>query len=358
MADNGATTGADGPRRDVIAIGASAGGVEALRALVAGLSPDLGAAVFVVLHVPRDAPSALPTILSRSGPLPARHARDGEPLRQGTIYVAPADHHILVIDGHVRLTKGPTENGHRPAVDPLFRSVARSHGSRVVGVVLSGARDDGAAGLRTVVEHGGLAVVQEPSDALHSAMPCAAMDSVRVDADHVLPASRIGPLLTRLAESSEPVAAPVPVAEPADPYLDAEVEMSELRRVFAEDLAGTPAGYGCPSCGGSLYELPGQSPPRYRCRVGHAWSPQSLLDEQGIALESALWMALRALEEKSALGLRMAETNKNRSRTHIGDRYLRTASEADRASRIIRELIASIGAAAPDISERTDAEVG
>src|SRR5690349_24140237 len=167
--------------RDLVAVGASAGGVEALRALVAGLPPDYPGTVLVVLHVPRDAPSALPAILNRCGSLPAETAAAGEPLRHSRIYVAPNDHHLLVLDGHVRLTRGPAENGHLPAVDPLFRSVARAFGRRGIGVVLSGSRDDGAAGLASIVARGGTAVVQDPADALYPSMPRAALAQVRTD---------------------------------------------------------------------------------------------------------------------------------------------------------------------------------
>lgn len=326
--------------RDVVAVGASAGGVEALRALVAGLPPHLRAAVLVVLHVPRDAPSALPAILQRSGPLPASAAVDGAALRLGRIYVAPNDYHVITVDDKIRLTRGPAENGHRPAVDPLFRSVARTFGPRAVGVVLSGARDDGAAGLASIAAHGGITIVQDPQDALYPWMPRAALD--HVTPDHIAPAGKIGGLL------AEVIAKQLPDDDPrtrgADALLDVEVDMSGLDPVTTDDLAAAPAGYGCPSCGGSLFQTGDDPVPRYRCRVGHAWSPESLLQEQAIALEGALWMALRALEEKSALSRRMAAA---RLAPHGagGARFRAMAEDAETAGATIRKLIAQIGSA-------------
>jgi two-component system, chemotaxis family, protein-glutamate methylesterase/glutaminase len=332
-----------GGHRDVVVVGASAGGVEALRALAGGLPPDYPGAVLMVLHVPREGPTALPAIISRSGPLPAALAVDGEDLRGGRIYVAPNDHHLLVVDGRVRLTRGPTENGHRPAIDPLFRSVARAYGDRVIGVVLSGARDDGAAGLALIAAQGGTTIVQDPADALYPSMPRAAIEHVRPD--HIVPAAKLGDLIGEITAS--PLARSSP--PPDDLLLDAEVAMSNLAPVTTEDFAASPAGYGCPSCGGSLFEIPASPLPRYRCRVGHAWSPDSLLDEQAVALEGALWMALRALEEKSALSRRMADDRLGR-RSATGLRFRDIADEAESAGATIRDLIARIGSAATERS--------
>jgi two-component system, chemotaxis family, protein-glutamate methylesterase/glutaminase len=185
------------PRCDIIVVGTSIGGVEALTRLVRGLPADLPAALFVVSHVPPEGTSILPEILRREGPLPAAHAQDGEPVQHGRVYVAPPDRHLLLQDDRVRLPRGPRENHFRPAVDPLFRSAARTYGARVVGVVLTGALYDGAAGLLAVRAAGGVAVVQDPADAFSDAMPKAALEIA--GADHVLPAAAIGPLLADLA---------------------------------------------------------------------------------------------------------------------------------------------------------------
>lgn len=195
--------------RDLIVVGASAGGVEALRDLVAGLPDDLAASVLVVLHLPSDGTSALPAILGRSGPLPAYTAVDGMTLRHATIYVAPPDHHLLVVDGRVSLSQGPVETGRRPAINMLFRSAAIAHGPGVVGVLLSGVLDDGVAGLVSIASHGGKVLVQDPDEALYSAMPRHAMELLAMD--HVLPASAMGAVLGELArEEVEPDCVPAP----------------------------------------------------------------------------------------------------------------------------------------------------
>lgn len=283
----------------------------------------------MVLHVPRSSPSALPRILDRTGALPAHAAVGGEPLQHGHVYVAPADRHLLAIDNRIRLSSGPTENGHRPAIDPLFRSLARAFGPRAVGVVLSGARDDGAAGLATIAARGGLTVVQDPTDALYPSMPRAALE--QVTPDHIVSAAKMGSILAEITTLTLPPAA----GQATDPLLNAEVAMSDLASLTSDELPGDPAGYGCPSCGGALFELDRVPVPRYRCRIGHAWSPDSLLDEQAIALEGAMWMALRALEEKSELSRRMAMT-----RPQAGTaRAERHRGMADEAGELIRGLI-------------------
>ena len=185
---------------EIIVIGASAGGLEALRQLVAGLPHDFGAAVFVVMHMPPWYRSELPAILSRSGRLPAVHPVDEQFIESGHIYIAPPDHHLLMQDSRIQLWRGPKENRHRPAINVLFRSAAVAYGKRVVGIVLSGALDDGAAGLWWIKKHGGIGVVQDPSDARFPDMPRAVLE--HVDVDYVLPASEIGPLLAELTGGS------------------------------------------------------------------------------------------------------------------------------------------------------------
>jgi two-component system, chemotaxis family, protein-glutamate methylesterase/glutaminase len=315
-----------GRGRDLVVVGASAGGVEALRALVAHLPVDLRATVLVVLHLPRGAFSALASILRRSGPLPAEVAFDGAPLRHGHIIVAPADHHLLVHDGRVRLSRGASENGHRPAIDPLFRSAARAYGSRVIGVVLSGSRDDGAAGLATIAAHGGAALVQDPRDALYPSMPASALEQVPSAA--AAAATKLGPLIAQRTRDD----VPWPPYEP-------EVQPDPVELITPTAGPEPPPVFSCPSCQGGLYEIRASDSIRYRCRVGHIWTPQALLDEQGAALEGALWMALRSLADRAALARRMAAVSQARGNEFAADRYTARAVEAESASKLIAELI-------------------
>src|ERR671933_2234360 len=197
------------PGHDIIVSGASAGGMEALQILVRGLPADLPAALFVVWHLPPHSFGVLPDVLDRSGPLPAAHARDGEPIVPGRIYVAPPDRHLLLEPGQVRLTRGPKENHFRPAIDPLFRSAAAAYGPRVIGVVLTGLLDDGTAGLWTIKDRGRLAVVQDPDDALFPAMPLSALEYGAVDARR--PAAELGPTLADLARRPVTLGGATPV---------------------------------------------------------------------------------------------------------------------------------------------------
>lgn len=324
----------------VIAIGASAGGVEALRAVVAGLPPDLPAAVLVVLHIPSRAPSALPGILDRAGPLPALPARHGALIQPGMIYVAPADHHLLIRDGHLGLSAGPTENGHRPAIDPLFRSAAVAFGAGTIGVVLSGARDDGTAGLTEIVNQGGQAVVQDPEDALHRSMPASALR--HVGTAHVLPAAKIGALLGELAGEH----AVQPKQSSPGSQLAAEDRIAALGAVTTDTVrSARPSGLSCPSCQGVLFELDGEPAPRYRCRVGHAWSPGSLAAEQTGAVEHALWVALRTLEEHAAINQRLAEVAEQRERHRAAALYQQRHESSKAEAARLRELIGRISSA-------------
>jgi two-component system chemotaxis response regulator CheB len=309
--------------------------VEALRALASGLPADLPAAVLVVLHIPAGGASALPAILRRSGPLDAVPAADGVPLTPGLIQVAPPDHHLIVVEDRLRLSHGPTENGHRPAVDALFRSAATAAGPRVIGIVLSGVLDDGAAGLVSIVRRGGLVIVQDPADALYPGMPQSALRHVQ--ADQVLPAAAIGSVLKRLVgEHVDLDSAPPP--SPLD-VVESNIAAQQLQ---SPDYEGTAmarfSGFSCPDCQGNLLELDADGA-RYRCRVGHAWTADALLEQQSAGLERALWTALRTLEEKVSLARRLQANAIRRGSDSLGRRYLNTIEESESAAAVLRRFL-------------------
>lgn len=318
-------------QRDILVIGASAGGVSALSRLVSHFPPDLPAAVFVVIHVSPHGTSAMPSILSRSGPLQAVHPEDGEPIQRGRIYVAPPDHHLVIEPEVVRISRGPTENAHRPAVDVLFRTAAQTCGNRVVGVVLTGNLDDGTAGLAVIKQKGGVAVVQDPAEADYPSMPRSAMDAV--DVDHVLTIDMLGPRLVALAHE-----------EVEERFPDQEVTEMKDNLEWGKDRGGseTPSGLACPECGGSLFERTDTELIHFRCRIGHAYSPETLLAEQEQSLEATLWAAVRALEENAALARRMEKSLSQRSPAGAAaaeDRYGKRAKEAERHADALRRVL-------------------
>ena len=312
-------------RRDVIVIGASAGGVEALVRLVRRLPPDLDAVVYVVLHVASSGTSVLSSILDRAGPLPAYAAVDGEPVESGRIVVAPPNRHLLVGRTGVRLGQGPRENGHRPAIDPLFRTAAKAFGPRVIGVILSGALDDGTLGLSAIKEAGGLAVVQDPDDALAPSMPQSALRAV--DVDFVVPADGIPGLLAQLV--TETVADVLP--EPRD-----QPDIADTIVVADPNVAPQTGGLTCPECGGPLTPGEPDGVLRFRCRVDHVFSEESLLDAQSRGVETAPWIAIRSLEERAALLRRTSARLRDRGHEGLAERMGRQAEAADGHAELIR----------------------
>jgi two-component system chemotaxis response regulator CheB len=322
-------------RRDVVVVGASAGGVEALRVLLGSLPLDFPAAVLVVLHMPATGRSALPDILDRSCPLPVHRATSESELQPGTVTVAVPDHHLIVVGNRLLLSRGPRENGHRPAVDVLFRTAARALGPRVVAVVLSGALDDGTAGVIAVRARGGVGVAQDPDDAIYPSMPMHAIEVASVD--HVAPVAKMGSLLVDLCtEEVDPT-----VASGSSELIDMETAVAAFdpEALNDDDRPGTPSGFGCPSCHGALFTITEGGMERFRCRVGHAWSPQALAAEQNEALEGALWMALRGLEERAALSLRMGERAQQRGHPHTAESFRQRHDEAQQAALLIRRLL-------------------
>lgn len=326
--------------RDIIVVGASAGGVEALSTLVAALPADLPAAVFIVLHIAADAPSLLPRILAREARLPVRHAKDGEAINRGLVYVARSDLHLLIEDQQVRLVRGPKENLHRPSVDTLFRSAARWAGPRVIGVVLTGARNDGTAGMRAIKQQGGIAIVQDPLEATFPSMPSSVMQKIKVD--YSVPLREIAPLLAKLSRQPVDEKGGQPLNEEVEieaKIMEQEMDAHEL--IASVERLGRVSKLTCPECHGALWEMRDEDLLRFRCHVGHAYSAESLSDGQSGMLEMALWSAVRALEEQMILAKRIVERSRKANRMRAASVFQKRALEAERNSAVIRELLLS-----------------
>src|SRR5687767_6103725 len=322
-------------RKDIVVIGASAGGMEALQKLVSRLPARLPASLFVVWHLSPGLKSILPSVLNKSGPLPAAHPQDGDRIEPGRVYVAPNDHHMLLEKGYVRVTKGPKENRFRPAVDPLFRSAAYVYGPRTIGVVLTGALDDGTAGLWTIKLRGGTAIVQEPAEALIRSMPLNALDNVAVD--HKLPAAEIGALIGRLVREQAPAAPRVPEIE--NEKTERELRIAKERDALEEGLMnfGELSPFTCPECHGVLSMMREGKIVRFRCHTGHAFSSDALLASNGEELEARLWDAVRASDESVILLNRLGEEFAKSGNTAAAEKCFDEAREAHERSRPVRE---------------------
>jgi two-component system, chemotaxis family, protein-glutamate methylesterase/glutaminase len=285
----------NGGPQNIVVIGGSAGSVETVLELAKTLSAGLEAAVFLVIHFPANATSCLPELLSRAGNLTAKYAEDGEKVLPGRIYVARPNLHMLVEPGRISLNAGPRENSSRPSIDPLFRSAARAYGQRVIGVILSGARDDGIAGLQEIKQHGGITIIQDPQESLFPTMPQTARDNVKID--HVVSVSDLGRTISSLVGSSSIRS-------------KAMTTSGQSSNDYSPDQ---PASFGCPECGGTLWQNPQNLVDHYRCRVGHAYSSESLYSEMSFVVEQALWTAVRALEERAELSEKLAHRMRNRN---------------------------------------------
>jgi two-component system chemotaxis response regulator CheB len=315
-----------------VVIGASAGGLQALRQLVARLPDDLPASVLVTVHLAPNAPSRLPAILSDIGSLPAVAAADGQRMTPGTIYAAVPDRHLLISENDsLRLSPGPRENRVRPAVDKLFRSAARWAGPRAIGVVLSGTLDDGAAGLATIARRGGLALVQSPDEARFSGMPRAALSAV--PEANALPLSQLAKVITEAVGQQV-----TPSSEGLDDDLRWETDMAE-RGLSTAEQAGRPVALGCPECSGGMNVVPNGNSVHYVCHTGHSYSPQTLIAARDEGIEAALWTALSALQEKSTVLRGLAERAGGSGDQDQRRRHETAAARAEHAADLLREQI-------------------
>ena len=322
-------------KKDIVVIGASAGGMEALRQLISLLPDDFNASVFVVWHTSPSVRSVLPKLLERDGPLKSAFAVDREAIVPRRIYVAPPDHHMLLERGFVRIAKGPKENRFRPAIDPLFRSAAYVYGPRTIGVVLTGALDDGTAGLWTIKLRGGTAIVQDPEEALIPSMPLSALKAVNVDYRARIP--KIADLLARLTREEAPSAPSLPMDEKRK--LESEIRIAEEDtalekwRLATDDLSP----FTCPECHGVLARIREGRVVRFRCHTGHAFSADSLLASVTESIESMLWGALRASDEAVMLLNHVGQHCEDAGELEMAAEYRRKADEALQRGQLVRK---------------------
>lgn len=335
---------------DIIVIGASSGGVDALLQLVQALPANLPAAFFAVIHLSTTWNSRIPEILSKSTGLRCGFARDGDAIEHGTLLVAPADQHLMLKNEQVQLSTGPRENFWRPAIDVLFRSAAVAHGSRVVGVILSGTLDDGTAGLRAVATCGGVTLVQDPENASYPEMPKSAL--LHVPGARALPIKSIAAEIGRLAAEAP---GPSP-AVPAHLLREARAVESAAKASVIETQLGDLTIHTCPSCGGPLSAQP-DSPGNFRCLVGHAFGIASLEEGTRREIEGSLWSAIRLFEQRSHLNRSVASTERSKGRPRSAEMYLKRAAESTGHARWLQELVLSLPETEPE-PERDEQEPG
>jgi two-component system chemotaxis response regulator CheB len=322
--------------RHLVAIGGSSGGIEAMREIVAGLPADFPAAIAVVQHVSPHAPSVLHKILEKAGRLPALSPLDTDELRAGTIYVAPPDYHLLIEPDVVCLGKGPKENRFRPAIDPLFRSAAQAFGPNAIGVILSGNLDDGSAGLWAIKQLGGVAIVQDPEDAMYPGMPRNAIDYV--DVDYVVPLSGIARLLMEVtAAPKREFTSQIPESMPIEVKIANRVDPLEA----GVARLGEPSLFTCPECHGVLLKMKEGRRTRFRCHTGHAYTAESLLAHVQEQIEVHLWNTIRAMQEGDVLMRAMAERAKSTHPTNDSRTLIERAEELQRQANTLRQMVAS-----------------
>jgi two-component system chemotaxis response regulator CheB len=321
----------------IIVIGASSGGFEALKKIVQSLPKDFNASIFIVWHMSPDIRGILPQVFNRFDTVYAAHAYDKELIKPNRIYIAPPDHHLLVEEGKVRVTHGPKENRFRPAIDPLFRSAAYAYGNRVIGVILSGALDDGTAGLWVVKHYGGIAIVQDPNDAEVPSMPQNAMREV--DVDHSVAVTELPALLIKLANEKTAKNINAMKDEKTKTEIDIAAEENALKRVVMN--LGELSPFACPECHGVLSKIKEGALTRFRCHTGHAYSVDTLLSFISEKIEDSLYNAIRGMDESIMLlnhiGDHYAEVNHSR----LAALYFQKAKEAEARSALVRKAVLS-----------------
>lgn len=319
---------------DIVVIGASTGGIETLSAILTRLPATLSASIFIVQHTSPMSKGYLAQILNNLSELEVVEAKDNEPIKKGYVYVAPADYHLLIKDEHTKLVRGPKENRSRPAIDPLFRSAAASYTSRVIGVILSGALNDGTAGLLSIKDCGGIAIAQLPSDAICASMPQSAVDNVELD--YCLPALQIADKLIELVNQK----AENFVDIPEEILIENTIAENGMSTIKIQDDIGKASFYSCPECGGRLWEMNKDNQfKRYRCHIGHAFTAANILSESTQRIDDALEVALRTLKEKSNLLKQMAEDARVLGQSNIANIYESQVKETNKQANAINALL-------------------
>lgn len=325
-------------KRDIVVIGASAGGVLALKELAGSLPADFKAPIFIVQHIAPYATSMMPAILNHAGPLKAVHPTDGEPIRPGHIYIAPPDHHILVETDRVLVKKGPKENRFRPSIDALFRSAAYTFGSRVIGVVLTGLLDDGTSGMWSVKRLGGLGIVQQPDDAQYPSMPSSVLEYV--DVDHVVPLTELAALLCRLT-TEEDAPTPPKLSPDEKERLETEIKIASQTNAFEMGILdmGDLTPLTCPECSGALVRFREGKLIRFRCHTGHAYTAGALLAEVDKSVEDNLWKSVRAIEEAIILLEESGRASAEGGDAVSAEQFFRKAQENRNRAHKLHEFI-------------------
>jgi two-component system chemotaxis response regulator CheB len=324
-------------KRNIIVIGASAGGFQAIKQLIASLPPDLDAAIFIVWHMSPDIIGILPNVINKQKVIQASNAVDKEPIVFNHIYVAPPDRHLIIEKGLVRVTRGPKENRFRPAVDPLFRSAAYIYGVRVIGIILSGALDDGTSGLWTIKHRGGIAIVQDPGDAEVPSMPENALAAVEVD--FRVPVSEMAALLVKLTAESVKEEKEIDMEENKKTSVEVSVALQDNALEKGVMQLGKFTAYACPECHGVLSAIKDGDIIRYRCHTGHAYSADSLLASITEDIEDSLWGAIRGVEESIILLNNLGDHYAERNQPKLAAMYFKKAQEAEGRAQFVRKAV-------------------
>lgn len=315
----------------LVVVGASAGGMAALKILVAQFQKDFPAPVFIVNHMSADNNGeALVKVLDDAGSLTCVHAHDDQKFTSGHIYLAPPDQHMLVVKGKILVTKGARENRSRPAIDPLFRSAAVAYGNRVIGIILTGYLDDGTSGMMAIKRCGGVCIAQDPEEAAYPDMPQSVI--ANVGADYCLPIAQMGALLSDLVSRKLPARKQAP----DDIVLEAKIAQRVLSDLPAVESLGEQVPYNCPDCGGVLWEMAEGKHPRYRCHTGHAFTASVLLAQQTVKIEETLWVALRMFEERQNLLVTMSKNESTSQSSSISQRAKDSQVHIDRIRAMLK----------------------